>query len=578
MPDISASTATNGQLSQRQASCLRRTFIDTISQVTAANAGSPEWWLTWLSSRDRFRPRLWDRMRVLAKLSAAREAGKTVDLSRLDLPTADVVRSWNTPRRSGSPKLLSVLSRGIGWLIDAIVLAKHVRLALKRLAAARRFPAKLSGAYDVIIVTILTEAAVTRDGPYADVYFGRLHQWLADVGQRVIFCGFPEGHAERIVAGAVQRDDVDILTYGHLLTRRDVVRTLARALSVRFRVPPLPLPWGGDAGPLVRADIRFERCSIFDGILIRRAMDRLLARQPEARLIHMYENNGWERANYQAAKAAVPPRSVTGYLHCAVLRSHLKNTFPSDEHGTRPMPDRVVTTGPAARELLMTFGDYPDGLLADGCGLRLPSLSDMVDTEPAQRPVRSVLAVFEGLMSVAPALRLFAEAARRRPDLRFLVRCHPQLPIERLAPAAGVAYGPDASVDVSRPASLVEAVAEADAIAYVSSTAVLYALYAGRPVIKLDVDETVDDDPLTACPAFKFRASTPADLLLILGDIDAMSDMAATQAAEAARGYLDRYLREPDSATAKPFLSPPILADAAGRSVRSYGQFAPADG
>ena len=57
-----------------------------------------------------------------------------------------------------------------------------------------------------------------------------------------------------------------------------------------------------------------------------------------------------------------------------------------------------------------------------------------------------------------------------------------------------------------------------------------------------------------------------------------MSDMAATQAAEAARGYLDRYLREPDSATAKPFLSPPILADATGRSVRSYGQFAPADG
>jgi hypothetical protein len=542
------------RLSSDQATTLRNAYIDCVTKLNVVNSRQADWWLTWLSSRDRFRPRTWDRMTVLARIAAARERSRTTTFSDLDAPTAEVMHLWlGSPAPSWQSRICTVVA-------DAWLFAKVVGRALVSVSAARRNPSRRPlRPIDVIIATILTESAVAREGAYQDVYFGSLHESLVSSGQQVLYCGFPEGDAARIFAATARRHDVLIVGYAHVLTFIDVGRAVVHALRSRFIVPPLPLPWGGDAAPLVRADLRLERISILEGRLIRLAMQRLLDMHPQARLINMYENNGWERANYQAAKRTVPTRSVTGYLHCAILRSHLKNRFPREEHALRPMPDCVVTTGEAARTLLLDIGDYPPGILKAGCGLRRPLLSQVAQLSPPKRPVQTILALFEGLASVIPAMRLFERAAKARSDLRFLVRCHPQFPIESLAPAAGVPYGPSEAIDLSRPAALADAVAEADVVAYVSSTAALYALYGGRPVIKLDIDETVDDDPLTSCQTFKWHAATVAQFITALAEIDALSpDAAAAQLFEARR-YLESYLREPAEVALQPLLSRPVI-------------------
>lgn len=526
-------------LSEDQAAALRETFFDAVARLNAANGAEADWWLTWVSTRDRYRPQLWNRMLQLAK-SAAANGGLQRGTSR-----GSISRAWQAVADWGAFHLL---------------LAKHVWLGIDRVRAARAHPAApISEPVDAIIVTILTERAVTSKGPYEDLYFGRLHEWLAENGERVIFCGFPEGDASAILAKAAARKDVDILSYGHLLSLGDVIKAWLRAVTVRFLVPAMPSLSGHDIGPLVRSELRRDRISVFEGYLYRLATQRLLARHRNARLIHMYENNGWERANYQAAKSALPPRPVIGYLHCSVLRSHLKNAYPREERGMRPMPDRVVTTGPLARDLLLALGQYPEGLVVAGCGLRSPQLSQIRSIAPARRPVRTVLALFEGLVTVIPALQIFDEAARRRRGTRFLIRCHPQLPAERLAPLAGVAYGPNESIDLSSPLGLEDAIAEADAVVYISSTAALYALYAGRPVIKLDIDEVLDDDPLTATTALKFRAKTATAILDALNTIDSLdAEKVAGEAAEGRR-YLEAYLAAPTTTTVAPFLRSPRI-------------------
>jgi hypothetical protein len=502
----------------------RSAFVNLVTQLNQQNGANPDWWLTWLSCRDRVQAKVWDGL--LEQASARREADRAA------------------PRSDVTIKL---------WLLDHWSLAKHVGLAMWRLAAARRFPSRPREKADVMVVTILSEQALVRVGPYQDVYFGRLHEWLKAAGERVLICGFPEGHPGRIAAAAARREDVRVVTFGQYLSLRDLGRALLSALRARVRVPALPLWWGGDAGGLVRMQLRRERISIFEGVLVRRAMARLLAEHPQARVIHMYENNAWERASYQAAKSATPPRHVTGYLHCAVLPSHLKNVFPANEPKQRPRPDRVVTTGPAASRVLASLGDHPDGLVVDGCSLRLPLLSAMAGLPAPRRPIRTVLAVFEGLESVVPAAQQFFAAARQRPELRFLVRCHPQLPIERLSALAGFRYGPGEAVDASGAASLEAAVAEADVVVYVSSTAALYALYGGRPVIKIDNDP-LDDDPLTACSSFKWRAANAAELLSALDAINAIPPDVGAAAMEAARDYLNQYLRTPSPTSLQPFL------------------------
>jgi hypothetical protein len=542
------------RLSPDQAATLRKTYIECVTKLNISNSTLPDWWLTWLSSRDRFRPRTWDRMVALARIAVARERTGKATFSNLDAPTAEVAHRW---LGSAGP---SWLGRARAALADTWLFAKVAGRALVNISAARRYPARQSPLpVDVVIATILMEHAVSRKGAYEDIYFGSLHEALTAKGQQVLYCGFPEGNAARIFAAAASRHDVLIVGYAHILTFVDVGRAVARAVGSRFAVPQLPLPWGGDAAPLVRADLRLERISILEGYLIRLAMQRLLQMHPRARLINMYENNGWERANYQAARTAVPARPVTGYLHCAILRSHMKNRFPREEHALRPMPDRVVTTGQTARDLLLDIGDYPPELVVVGCGLRAPLLSQVSQLPPPRRPVRTVLVLFEGLVSIIPAMQLYERAAKARPDLRFLVRCHPQFPIEQLSLAAQVRYGSGEAVDVSRPAALGDAVAEADVVAYVSTTAVLYALYGGRPVIKIDIDETLDDDPLTDCPVFKWRAATAEQFSSALAELDAMPANAAAQQLDAARRYLESYLHEPYGSALDPFLRPPVI-------------------
>jgi hypothetical protein len=165
-----------------------------------------------------------------------------------------------------------------------------------------------------------------------------------------------------------------------------------------------------------------------------------------------------------------------------------------------------------------------------------------------------VLAVFEGLISIIPAMRIFHAVAVQRPKLRFLVRCHPDLPIERLAALSGINFGSDEAVDASRQVTLDAAIAEADAVVYVSSTAVLYALYGGRPIIKIEND-ILDDDPLTGCSAFKWRAANADEVLSALDEIDRLSPDRAAAAVKAARAYLDDYMRAPSPETMAPFFS-----------------------
>jgi hypothetical protein len=141
-------------LSEDQAATLRETFFDAIARLNTANGSEADWWLTWVSTRDRFRPQLWNRMLQLAK-SAASDGG--------------------SQRRTSCGSISRVWQGVADWGAFHLLLAKHVWLGIDRVRAARAHPAAPSSEpIDVIIVTILSERAVTSKGPYEDLYFGRL--------------------------------------------------------------------------------------------------------------------------------------------------------------------------------------------------------------------------------------------------------------------------------------------------------------------------------------------------------------------------------------------------------------------
>ena len=210
-----------------------------------------------------------------------------------------------------------------------------------------------------------------------------------------------------------------------------------------------------------------------------------------------------------------------------------------DEWGFRPRPDRIITTGPDARDLLLELGDYPTGSIEAACALRDPSVRapDIYGRRPAE--TGRVLILLEGLMSMTDILCLSASAAEQRPELRFEVRSHPVLPARRIAEVCGLDYEASRLYD-SDSEDLTEDIMRASAIVYQGTTAALAAARCPRPLLRAAMDSRVDDDPLTGIDSAKWEVT---DLEGFLKALDEALAMPTSELASLAAVRRERVLR-----------------------------------
>lgn len=490
-----------------------------------ANAESPGFWYSFISSRDRHVSRTFDAAQEIASAlrRTVKAQGETVAVSSRDpLVVRELARcaerlGIGVERTRGDG--MRGWSRGLGaWLRALAVFAWRVldlARAIRMASPLRRVPPEQA---DVLVFTLFHTGRrlpeLKRDS-YRDIYFGDLPRWLAEQGKRVV------------LAGGCAQGERPVLA--HLMARRDCASWLRPSivdatwgdLAAAFRVAVFPgvrlpsLPLGGliDLRPLVARDLASERDAILTGALLHRVALRLLRRHSNARILHVYENNFWERSTYRAAAAF--SRSVVGYLHCAVLPGHLKNYAGQHEWAVRPHPQRIVTTGPDAAELLASLGSYPANMIVAGVALRDPPARVEEPTAPPQ-PGR-VLVLLEGLMSMAPLLRLCHEAALVRTDLQIVVRAHPDLPAARISRDAGFDFdrSPLRSSDTD---DLRADIAEAAVVVYQGTTAAITVGLLPRPLVRAALDARVDDDPLAGIDELKWQFSDLASLLAALDE------------------------------------------------------------
>lgn len=483
-----------------------RIFLDSLAEATRANASNQLWWYTWLASRDRLNVRLWDRLRRCAETQYQTTSW------------ADCVNAWL--------RFAKWILRLGAWIVAS-------RVARRRCS--------LPADADVVLISVMHAAAVDCSGSYSSAFFGGLPAFLEAEGERVVHCGLVEGNPWRVTLALARARTAHVVTFADFFGFADLVSALIEAMSVRFkRVPTALSGWIAD-------DFRRARGDILQGILIERAMRRLLTRFPSARVIHTYENNPWERACDVAARASARP--VLGYLHCAVLPAHFKHHVTPDEQALRPAPDRVICTGAEARRVLLALGAYDPARVDPGCALRDANLTTLPQRAAPPRRIETVLVLLEGLETMVDALRLVAGAAKAEPDRSFLVRAHPSLPLRVLVRAARVRIGSGVPGLLSEApqASLIDAVAAADAVIYVGSTAAMVAAYMGVPTVKLVLDDTIEDDPMFAAPIRSPRVRDSDELLAALRAIESIPIERFRNDLEQVRAYLISYLAPPSS-------------------------------
>jgi hypothetical protein len=529
-------------------------FKELVTELSRANAGEPAWWYTWLSSRDTHNCRILDRLATLARL---RKLLRTTpsggvrlcfvcadpDLAAFAAAAAGDA-SWRVATDARS-RLTWWGRRALAHARPAIDAAKALALALRLWGAARlwrRRRGDLAG-HEAILVTLLDGGLVAqKTEPVRDTYFGDLAEELARRGESVLVFGHAAGPAAAITRRAASTRRPVVATLGHALRFADLFAAQVQAWRARIDARPAGAMDDPAVARFAASELRQARASQCFGFLLERALARLLDWNPGARVIHMYENNPWERACGRAAAAATPRRPTLGYLHCAVLPSHLKYFIARAERGLRPAPDRIACTGPAARQLFLTLGEHDPERVEIACALRDAAMRRHPPRRVRPERIRSILVLLEGFDRIIPLLRYADAAASRHGSIRFVAREHPMLPLSALAHRAGVEVGGPGAVGRSDEGGLIEDVLAADAVLYQSTTAAMTAAYLGVPLIRFDRGGILSDDPLCECGALKRAVRGLRDLDAAIRHFE---DMAAeTYAAEAAeaRAYIDAYL------------------------------------
>jgi hypothetical protein len=151
-------------------------------------------------------------------------------------------------------------------------------------------------------------------------------------------------------------------------------------------------------------------------------------------------------------------------------------------------------------------------------------------------------------------LKFIMQTSATCPDVVFEIREHPALRLSALALEAGFKTNDYDNLKISPNRKLEDVLESYDIAIYQGTTAAMTVVAMGIPLIKVALEESVNDDPLVECPSLKKIVDDPNGIKLAFAHFETMSVETFSHEAAAARDYVENYLAPPSSETLKPFI------------------------
>ena len=221
-------------------------------------------------------------------------------------------------------------------------------------------------------------------------------------------------------------------------------------------------------------------------------------------LLTLYEGNSWERCLWWGAKTAEPSCRSVGYQHTILMPHNRTLLRPSSDDRGFARPDVVLCLGPRTRTLLQA-SHQRSTLISFGTFRQVPERGGTYQPRPS---LRTVLVVLEGIL--ADARLLFNTACRAAvacPEHRFIFRCHPVLPFDRVHPSLMRGLERIPNIEISSRSIEADCI-RSSVVLYRGSSAVLYAILYGLKPIYLHDERVRDVDPLFELQTWRERACT----------------------------------------------------------------------
>lgn len=488
-----------------------REFADFIADLSRANAG-PDWWTLSLPGKNPLTLPLIERA-----------------LAREEAPAP----------RPGFKRLLNRLT-------PAGPLAGLLRAALS-LQRARRFGPASIPENPAVFFTFFGPNSFGDSGRYRDMFFGTLLDEAARRGLAPVAWGAGTAFARPGPAGGPVCIPLD-----YFLSWSDLWRIFRKALAMRARGLTLrgEKKLGGlDLTALLQDELdeNLNSSRLFSDLWYGACAEALLRRVKPSALYYPFENLARERSILPVFRARAPKARIVGYQHASLTTNHLNFMMGRGETEILPLPDRIVTTGEATKEILRDWGGFPEKLLRAGCALRQePAAAAPRDPDPGR--FRLLVAAATSAEELSGILRLLEDAygSALPKGLEIVLRPHPLFPL---------AASPRFPFTDGSGGPLSARIREADAVAYVSSTAGIEALANGVPAIALDLGHPFGIDPLAGMKDLKWTARDGAELRAAVDSARALAPAERARLRELARLYTARYLTPPSPAALEAFFS-----------------------
>lgn len=539
---------------QRTAEDLRQPFLDWCGMLARRN-DSLEWWATALASRSSY-SRFYERICTLAtalEALAGERQGTTLVVAGTPALAAEIAR------RAGAATLPPSARLARGWGARGLrawtrlapaplrdlpgFASERARMSVdtdprhrRRVLAARGLatPRAFGGPGTALLLTWVDGRSVPAHDGFADPHLGPLARLLQGRGIEVAYLprvlhSFPFATAVARLAAAEET----FLFPDAYLALDDHRACAARAGAYTPTIEDDEAVAGVPVAALARELVAEERSAQTQALLMEPLVRRLAEAdvRPE-RIVHTYEGHPWELVLARAVRTHLPETELVGYDNLNMPRLAL-SMFPAPGEG-RPLPDRLVTNGPAYADVLVA-ASWPADAVRTGCGLRHASLWDVpVRSGP---PTGRILAATE--IAPGPAVELVTKAAAAFGD-RLVVKPHP------LVPRGSLPSGPCYD---ERPLS--ELLRQSDVLLHTYSAVAFEALALGVPPVFVRSESTLDLDPLEFAPEVHWTARTPAELRAVADEIAGI-DLAAWRSQ--ARATVQQAIAPPSTVCVEAFL------------------------
>jgi hypothetical protein len=526
---------------KRQADALRRPYVDAIGKLSLLNA-SPEWWASELAAKSPYY-RLFERLCALAVARELLDSGLDGCLAVCATPSllveveeaataaaieTAIVQVSPLPTESrpdvGSRlrwKLARASTRLKPWSRPAPKQDHAFKRDLLTSLGAENEP--LSGPRTALLFTWADGRNVTPQGSYVDPHFGWLPEGLRDRGYRIAF--LPRFLPRTDFADLARRliGTGERFLFPELLLDEAVARQCDEA-SIAFS-PVIPEESDVSGVPfarLAREHVDEYRAAQAANLVYRPLVEALSRAGVEPELVfHTYEGHAWEQVLAGAVRSYLPHTRVVGCDNLNLTRFALSRCPAAAELAIRPLPDRIVTNGPTARDELVAAG-VPERIVVAGCGIRHAALA-RDGTGPARRgraPATVLVATDASFDRAVELVGKAVEAFGSDEAWKLVVKVHPLL--DRSAVEAFVATSTGAG-DIYVDPPIRELLSGAGLLLYTYSSVCFEALAAGVPTVFVEAETDLDLDQLEPFPELRRSARTAAELREAAGAVLALS-------------------------------------------------------